>query len=695
VDKGYRRRKLLLVAAILLPLLVTGGAIADPLHPGAKRGNELGNELGTEPAQWTNPAALAPGGAGVAAQVTRLALGAFEAPAPGANLSTGLPEGVPVADASDLPSGAKPQTLPSGAKPQTLTTVRASTARFNAVGVTWQEAARLGPLSVAVRGHRPGGDWGPWQAVGAAELDRDPTVGPVASGSRRVRGGADLVWLGASDGVELSVTTMGGNAPHDILADLIDPIADAPFTAEPVQSTGSAPDRPDMPPIYRRAAWGADEREMNWRPAYGTGIKAVVLHHTATDGDYTEADVPGIMRAIYEYQTVSRGWGDIGYNALVDKYGRIWEGRSGGLSRPVVGAQAGGFNTGTAGIAVIGTYTDQDMPPAAAESVSRYAAWKFSLGPAIDPRGGVTLTGGGSTSRFSPGTTITVPRILPHRQTQPTECPGAGGMNALPAIRERAAELLGDLVKPETIRRRFVTYDAATATFHAPGADAPLLTGTPGDVPATSDFDGDGTTDPATWSAVTGTWKILGSTDGAVTTIQYGQAGDVPVPADYDGDGRADIVVFRPATGEWLGRDLGRFVYGGPGDIAVPADYNGDGAADPAVYRPATGTWYMRNTGEFRLGEAWHVPVPADYDGDGKADPASWSPVSHKFFVRGMGPVQLGAAGDVPVPGRYDGDAPADFAVFHKNAQGQGVYEIRGRGTYVAGAPGDLPVPLR
>src|SRR5207249_10354169 len=88
-----------------------------------------------------------------------------------------------------------------------------------------------------------------------------------------------------------------------------------------------------MPAIVRRAGWGADERLMTWQPEYVHSVEAVAFHHTATGNDYAPGDVPRLMRAIYYYQAVSRGWGDIGYSVLVDRFGRLWEGRYGGLSR--------------------------------------------------------------------------------------------------------------------------------------------------------------------------------------------------------------------------------------------------------------------------------------------------------------------------------------------------------------------------
>jgi N-acetylmuramoyl-L-alanine amidase len=421
-----------------------------------------------------------------------------------------------------------------------------------------------------------------------------------------------------------------------------------------------------------------------------------VFHHTATGNDYAPTDVPKILRAIYYFHTVSRGWGDIGYNVLVDRFGRLWEGRSGGLTRPVVGAQAGGFNTGTAGIAVLGDFRSVAVPPPAIESTARYAAWKFSLGSAVDPRGSVSMTGGGPLSRYPASTTLTVPRIFPHRQTSATECPGAKGMDALPAIRDRAAAILGDLIQPGTVRTRLALWHPADATVKVyGGAATPVFTGTPGDVPVPADYDGDGITDLAAFSPTTASWKITTSSDGATQTLQWGSPGDRPVPADFDGDGKAEVAVWRPGTGVWYERGVGEFVWGQAGDVPVPADYTGDELADAAVFRPSTGTWYVHGGAQYRLGEAWHIPVPGDYDGDGVTEPAAWSPVSFRFFVWGQQPVRFGAAGDVPVPAQYDGDGKADFAVFHAISNGRGTWQIRGIGSYDTGASGDVPMPLR
>jgi hypothetical protein len=666
--RRYRRLQLVAVGGIAVALLASGGATADPRFPFLPPAPNL-----AEPIQWANPAAKTPGATGVSPKVTRIALGSFEQPAAGVTTQAGAP--------TELARR-------RGPKARTLTVTRESTAPFSAVGVTWRETGRLGAVDVAVRHHVPGGGWSAWRTVGAGDADRDVAPGPARPGQR---GGAELVWTGKADGVQLAVTTSGGPAPHDIAADLIDP-TDAPGDAVPPPAppaTESQPVglRPFMPAIARRATWGANEQLMDWRPQYATYVKAVALHHTATGNDYSPEEVPKILRSIYQYQTVSRGWGDIGYNVLVDRFGRLWEGRAGGLSRPVVGAQAGGFNTGTAGVAMIGDYRSVTVPQAVQEAAAQYTAWKLSLRQAIDPRGTVSLTGGGSTSRYPVGTTVTVPRVFPHQQTNPTECPGAKGLAALPWIRERAGAILGDLVKPEIVRTLLAAYRPSDGTVRLQGVPEPIFTSGPNEIPAAADYNGDGKDDIATWSPTTGNWSMLVTGEGR-RTVQWGLPGDVPAPADFDGDGTTELAVFRPTTGVWYIKGIGEVQLGVPGDVPVPADYTGDGRAEAAIWRPSTGLWAIYALREFKVGPPGALAAPADYDGDGTIDAATWSPSTQQFTIDGQPAVRFGAAGR-PVPAQYDGDGRADPAVFR-----DGRYDIRGAGGYDVGAASDIPMPL-
>ena len=88
--------------------------------------------------------------------------------------------------------------------------------------------------------------------------------------------------------------------------------------------------------------------------------------------------------AIEVYHVKSNGWNDIGYNFLVDRYGTVYEGRYGGIDRNVIGAYARGFNTGSIGVAVIGTFSTAAIPAAAETSLEKLLAWRLDLAH-VDP----------------------------------------------------------------------------------------------------------------------------------------------------------------------------------------------------------------------------------------------------------------------------------------------------------------------
>ncbi|MFI7386788.1 peptidoglycan recognition protein [Streptomyces sp. NPDC049813] len=198
------------------------------------------------------------------------------------------------------------------------------------------------------------------------------------------------------------------------------------------------------PRIVRRAEWMAGVKPYDRDPVrYADRVVAVFLHHTDSPNGYDCADTPRIIRFIYAGQAGSKEWDDIGYNFLVDRCGTVYEGRAGGVDRPVVGAHTQGFNQRTAGIAAIGTFTeDVPVPRAMADSIAALAAWKLGLSGA-DPRATVRLTSSNSLSRFKKGTSADFHAISGHRDGYETYCPGESLMAALPAIREKAAHLQG------------------------------------------------------------------------------------------------------------------------------------------------------------------------------------------------------------------------------------------------------------
>ncbi len=196
-----------------------------------------------------------------------------------------------------------------------------------------------------------------------------------------------------------------------------------------IASTPVAEAIANKPKIVTRAAWGADLADGGCPPRepaeYG-GVSAAVIHHTVNANDYSAAEAPGIVLGICRFHVNANGWNDIGYNALVDRFGKLYEGRAGGLEYPVLGAQAQGFNAQTTSIASIGEHTSTKLSKKARGAIIKFLAWKMKLSAATPVSGTTTMTSaGGSQSRYTAGTVITVPRVIGHGTLGLTECPGA------------------------------------------------------------------------------------------------------------------------------------------------------------------------------------------------------------------------------------------------------------------------------
>jgi len=207
-----------------------------------------------------------------------------------------------------------------------------------------------------------------------------------------------------------------------------------------------------QPRVISRAEWGADESLMTWAPEFQVTQKLIV-HHTATQND--DPDPAATIRSIYRYHAVTQGWGDIGYNFLVDEAGNVYEGRysraypagtsptgDDAFGHGVTAAHASGFNSGTVGIALLGTLTSRDPAPGARDALERFLAWEAERN-GIDPLG--------SSLYHNPvsGTEKVFANIAGHRDVNSTECPGDRLYAALPSIRSAAAQLIsGDTTAP-------------------------------------------------------------------------------------------------------------------------------------------------------------------------------------------------------------------------------------------------------
>ena len=332
------------------------------------------------------------------------------------------------ADSAPADRGAAP------GRPDVFVT-RTGVATFDLLGVTWQPGWS-GQLTVLARTHGARG-WSEWSSL-------DLTDTPSTREARAARPGTEPLWVGDSDGYQVRVDVRRGTLPRGLRVDLVNPgtsSADGEVGAgRPMQAAQAAT---GQPVIYSRAQWGADERLRTSAPRYTGPIRAGFVHHTATTNNYTEADVPKIIRGIYAYHVKGNGWSDIGYNFLVDRFGRLWEGRYGGITKAVLGAHTGGFNTDTFAVSAIGDYEKAAAPPAMVDSIARLMAWKLSL-YYRNPNAQTVLTSeGGGTSRYSAGARVTFNVISGHRDAGTTECPGKNLYAQLGTIRQLTTTYLG------------------------------------------------------------------------------------------------------------------------------------------------------------------------------------------------------------------------------------------------------------
>ncbi|RNL71386.1 peptidoglycan recognition protein [Streptomyces sp. I6] len=224
-------------------------------------------------------------------------------------------------------------------------------------------------------------------------------------------------------------------------ADAILPLTKAETEAQAMAYGFAKPHIGPRPGIVTRKGWGANEALREKQFVYTNTVQAAFVHHTATGNRFTCAQSASVLRSIYRYHVESSGWRDIGYNFAVDKCGNIYEGRAGGVAKPVLGAHTRGFNTNSMGIAVLGTYSSTAPPKAAVDAIAKLTAWKLGLFGG-NPKSTTYLTSGGG-NRYAKGTKAKLNVISGHRDGFPTDCPGTLLYGQLGTVRTVAARLQG------------------------------------------------------------------------------------------------------------------------------------------------------------------------------------------------------------------------------------------------------------
>ncbi|MDN5774971.1 MAG: N-acetylmuramoyl-L-alanine amidase, partial [Brevibacterium aurantiacum] len=181
------------------------------------------------------------------------------------------------------------------------------------------------------------------------------------------------------------------------------------------------------PKIGSRSSWGA--KAYKGSPDYASSVKQAVVHHTAGSNSYSAEDVPSVLRGIQSYHQSGRGWSDVGYNVIADKYGRLWHARGGDIKKAVIGAHVAGHNTGTFGISVLGSYDKSAPPKKTRDAVASAIAWKLSLD----------------------GVKPSKSTVVAHRDLANTSCPGDAFYSKMGEIRSTVTDIMnsGDLPSDE------------------------------------------------------------------------------------------------------------------------------------------------------------------------------------------------------------------------------------------------------
>ncbi len=240
-------------------------------------------------------------------------------------------------------------------------------ARFDLVGV----AGELRPLEYRAR--LDGEQWTQWIETANGDPVYFGGGDQVQVRSRGVRptGRLHYVNVSGTDTLANRVLTGARGAVNSAFVSIA--------SVASVATAGAIPPQPDM---VSRGEWGAKRASGGCPPragpAYGE-VRAATVHHTVTANDYDRDEAPGVVLGICRFHRNGNGWNDIGYNFLVDRFGDVYVGRSGGVKKAVVGAHAQGYNSQTTGVASIGTHSSDPISIAAEDAFVSVIAWKLAL----------------------------------------------------------------------------------------------------------------------------------------------------------------------------------------------------------------------------------------------------------------------------------------------------------------------------
>ncbi|MDO8688820.1 MAG: NBR1-Ig-like domain-containing protein [Dehalococcoidia bacterium] len=250
---------------------------------------------------------------------------------------------------------------------------------FNAVALSWTASESQGSnVVIEVRASQDGQQWSEW--FKAEPLDGDAAVNGQYHSQLIVAQGRYLEYC-------VTLYTDSSNQPpavKDVKIVYIDSSQGPSITTAQGVGLSRGVSGVSQPAMISRTGWGSPEpnSSKDWPPTYRDWTK-VALHDTVTKND--DPNPAATVRAIWYYHAKSLGWGDIGYNYLIDTHGNIYEGRFGG-DNVTGGHVLACYNPGSIGVALLGDYRYADVPPAMSDAIKSLLATK-TYQHNIDPLG--------------------------------------------------------------------------------------------------------------------------------------------------------------------------------------------------------------------------------------------------------------------------------------------------------------------
>ena len=528
------------------------------------------------------------------------------------------------------------------------------------------------------------GVWSEWR-----ELPFEAAHAPEGAEGRRARTrvSSEPFWVGGATGYEIEVDRGAGEVAVHLISEerervLVEPELPAAGASISIRS---------------RSEWGA--RPPARALATAPSLELAVIHHTDTSNAYSEWQVDDILRSVQAYHMDVNGWDDIAYNFAIDRFGRAWEARAGGIRRAIIGGHAYGFNTSTTGVVVLGDYESTAPTAASVSAIGELVAWKFAQHQ-TPVTGSYTYRSAANTHFGPAGTPVTLPRIVGHRDVRQTACPGLlhsylGGIRAhaqsrYPTYQASAPSrpLVGD--HQGDLREDLLLYRPGSSTDPRwRGLVGPSFTTSSTNIssvyePLEGDFDANGV-DDILWYAVgpARDYLWLHRRDGTYVNLQVSVSGQYePYVGDFDGNGADDVLWH----GEYGGADHVWWFGAGGARRSTPVsihgrvspligDFDGDGRSDVLLYGPGSNgdaAWYGRATGGFDVRSAsvagFYRPVVGDFNGDSIDDIFWYAPGSGTDHVwsgrttRGFSSTTRRVNGSYqPFAGDFDGNGMDDI----------------------------------